>query len=380
MKKIGVLGGSFNPVHNEHVNIAINAVKELGLDKLIIMPTFIPPHKNSVLAPSCDRLSMLERAFSGIDKIEISDYEIKKGGTSYTYLTLTHLKSLYDAQLYFIFGEDLLEGFNTWRHPEKITELANIAVFSRENYSVDFEKSQKEFIDSYGKPFIKLDYVGKSVSSTAIRVFAMLGLSLAQFLPKSVEDYVYQNGVYQCGELQDYVEFVKGVLPEKRLIHTASVIACALLKAKELNLDEEQVILAGLLHDVAKYVDYKTVKGFTKPEDMPDPVVHAFLGEYIAKNMLGIKDEHVLDAIKFHTSGRPNMSVLEKLIFVADMVEDGRTYDGVEELRTLYKTKSLDQCFIECLKEETIHLKNKKQPVYRLTLDAYDYYVTGKGE
>ena len=380
MEKIGVLGGSFNPVHNEHVNIAINAIKELGLDKLIIMPTFVPPHKNTVLAPPDHRLNMLKKAFFGIDKVEISDYEIKKGGTSYTYLTLTHLKETLGCELYFIFGEDLLGGFNTWRHPEEITKLANIAVFRRENYSEDFDKIQQDFIKAYGKPFIKLNYLGKSVSSTAIRVFAMLGLSLEKFVSKPVEEYIYQNDVFKKENLSDYVDFAKGLLPEKRLIHTASVISCALIKAEELGLDKDDVFLAGLLHDVAKYVDYKTVKGFTKPLDMPEPVVHAFLGEYMARNILGIKNEEVLDAIKYHTSGKPEMSKLAKLIFVADMVEDGRTYDGVEELRRYYKTKSLDECFIECLKEETIHLKNKKQPVYQLTLDAFNYYVTGKGE
>ena len=380
MEKIGVLGGSFNPVHNEHVNIAINAIKELGLDKLIIMPTFVPPHKNTVLAPPDHRLNMLKKAFFGIDKVEISDYEIQKGGTSYTYLTLTHLKVTLSCELYFIFGEDLLGGFNTWRHPEEITKLANIAVFRRENYSEDFDKIQQDFIKAYGKPFIKLNYLGKSVSSTAIRVFAMLGLPLEKFVNKSVEEYIYQNKVFQSENLSVYVDFAKGLLPEKRLIHTASVISCALIKAEELGLDKDDVFLAGLLHDVAKYVDYKTVKGFTKPLDMPEPVVHAFLGEYMARNILGIKNEEVLDAIKYHTSGKPEMSKLAKLIFVADMVEEGRTYDGVEELRRYYKTKSLDECFIECLKEETIHLKNKKQPVYQLTLDAFNYYVTGKGE
>ena len=380
MEKIGVLGGSFNPVHNEHVNIAINAIKELGLDKLIIMPTFVPPHKNTVLAPPDHRLNMLKKAFFGIDKVEISDYEIKKGGTSYTYLTLTHLKQTKNCELYFIFGEDLLGGFNTWRHPEEIAKLANIAVFRRENYSEDFDKIQQDFIKAYGKPFIKLNYLGKSVSSTAIRVFAMLGLPLEKFVNKSVEEYIYQNDVFKKENLSVYVDFAKGLLPEKRLIHTASVISCALIKAEELGLDKDDVFLAGLLHDVAKYVDYKTVKGFTKPLDMPEPVVHAFLGEYMARNILGIKNEEVLDAIKYHTSGKPEMSKLAKLIFVADMVEDGRTYDGVEELRRYYETKSLDECFIECLKEETIHLKNKKQPVYQLTLDAFNYYVTGKGE
>ena len=80
MKKIGILGGTFNPVHVEHVALAISAVSELGLDKLLIMPTYLPPHKNVIPAPAIDRVNMLKIAFSGQEKIEISDYEILKEG------------------------------------------------------------------------------------------------------------------------------------------------------------------------------------------------------------------------------------------------------------------------------------------------------------
>ena len=91
----------------------------------------------------------------------------------------------------------------------------------------------------------------------------------------------------------------------------------------------------------------------------------------------GITDAEILDAIRYHTSGKPEMSTLGKLIFVADMVEKGRTYDGVERLRKLFEG-DFEVCFKECLKEEVLHLINKKSYIYSETLDAYDYYINGK--
>ena len=145
MEKIGLFGGSFNPVHLEHINIAKNAIKELNLDRLIIMPTFIPPHKDTVLASPEDRLNMLKLAFNNIDKVEVSDYEINKKGTSFTYLTVEYLKEKYDCELYFIMGEDLIATFDSWKSPDKIVEKAQIVALSRDNYTIDFDKVQKDF-------------------------------------------------------------------------------------------------------------------------------------------------------------------------------------------------------------------------------------------
>jgi predicted HD superfamily hydrolase involved in NAD metabolism len=141
------------------------------------------------------------------------------------------------------------------------------------------------------------------------------------------------------------------------------------------------VYLASLLHDVAKYLNPKDYPNANIPYDVPAPVLHAFLGAYVVEHVLGIDDIEVIDAVRYHTSGKPNMSTLAKLIFVADMIEEGRDYLGVEKLRELYYQGDFEKCFIECLKEEVIHLLNKKEYVYKLTLDAYDYYVKDeKGE
>ena len=371
MKKIGIFGGTFNPVHIEHVALAKSAIEELELDKLIVMPTYLSPHKEKSPAPAQDRINMLKIAFNGVEKAEISDFEIQKQGKSYTYQTVEHFSQDKDAKLYFIVGGDMLVNFKTWRYPERILACATLAVFSRQNFFVDYEKESEYFRKTFNAQFVRLNYEGKDFSSTKIRTYAKLGLSLDGITPNGVEGYIKENKVY-CPD--KYEQFILKTLPEKRLKHTADVVVCALKKAKDLSLDEERIRIATLLHDCAKYIDYKTVEGFTLDEDVPEPVIHAFLGAYIAKKYLGV-DKEIEDAIRYHTSGKANMSLFEKLVFVADMLEEGRSYEGVDKLRDLYEKEDFEKCFIECLKEEFLHLINKKQRIYVETINAYDYYV-----
>lgn len=371
MKRIGIFGGTFNPVHIEHVALAKSAIDELKLDKLIVMPTFLSPHKEKSPAPAIDRINMLKIAFKDISKAEISDFEIQKQGKSYTYQTVEHFSQDKEVEIYFIVGGDMLVNFKTWRYPERILACCKLAVFSRENFFVDYEKEREYFHNTFNADFVRLNYVGQDYSSTKIRTYAKLGLSLSGLTPNGVEEYIREKGVYTPDK---YEQFILKTLPEKRLKHTADVVVCALKKAKDLGLDEEKVRIATLLHDSAKYIDYKTVEGFTLDEDVPEPVIHAFLGAFIAKKYLGV-DEEIEDAIRYHTSGKANMTLLSKLVFVADMLEEGRNYEGVDKLRELYEKEDFETCFIECLKEEFLHLLNKKQRIYVETINAHDYYV-----
>ncbi len=375
MKNIAILGGTFNPVHAEHIRLAEVAIEELDLDKLIVMPTFLPPHKNIIPARAEDRLNMLRVAFKGNPKIEVSDFEIENKGKSYTYLTAEHFQKKEDCNLYFIVGGDMLTDFKTWRYPERILEACTLCVFGREDYLTDFEGEREYFQKTFGKQFKKLNYVGKKESSTKIRIYNALGLDLGDMTAESVKNYIKENALYQGDK---YTEYIKNNLPEKRRVHTAGVVETAMKKVKELGLDSEKVFISALLHDCAKYMDYKAFEDFSINEEVPPPVIHSFLGAYVAQNILGIEDEEILDAIRYHTSGKANMSTLSKLIFVADMVEEGRKYEGVEKLRELYE-KDFDKCFRECLEEELLHLQNKGQPIYIETINAFDYYV-GKGK
>lgn len=371
MEKIGILGGTFNPVHVEHVRLAKSAVEELNLDKLLIMPTFMPPHKTESPAPAEHRIKMLEIAFSGEEKISVSDFEIQNKGKSYTYLTVEHFKKTTGAEIYFIVGGDMLTDFKTWKFPERILAAANLAVFDRDDFFTDYKAEEEYFIKTFGKKFVKLSYKGKNASSTKIRVYSSFNLPLDGLAPDGVEEYLKQNNLYAGDK---YTEYIKNNLPIKRVIHTAGVVICALKRAKELGLDKEKVRITATLHDCAKYLDYKSVEGFTLPDGVPEPVIHSFLGAFVAEK-LGVTDEEIIDAIRFHSSGKANMSLLGRLLFVADMIEEGRNYEGVEYLRSLYEKVDFETCFKECLKEEFLHLNNKKQDIYFETINAYNYYV-----
>ena len=375
MKKIALFGGTFNPVHLEHKMLVNQAIKELNLDKLIIIPTNIPPHKKTDLASGEDRINMLKICFSDEEKVEISDFEIKNGGTSYSYLTVEHFRKVYPKdELFFLVGGDMLKDFKTWKYPERILSCVNLAVFNREGFSYNDKEEREYFNQTFNKSYVSLNYGGENLSSTRIRIYSALSLPLDGMVTDEVEEYIKNNNLYQGGRV---FEFVKKTLPKKRLIHTAEVTVSALTKVKELGLEKDDVITSCILHDCAKYIDYKSVKGFKLPEGVPSPVVHAFLGAYIAENHLKISNEEVIEAIRYHTSGKANMSKLAKLLFVADMVEINRSYEGVMQLRELFEV-DFEKCFIECLKEEMAHLINKKQYIYSETISAYEYYVNDK--
>lgn len=371
MERIGIFGGTFDPVHNEHIRLARLAAKELKLDKLIIVPTYAPPHKNAPHASSEDRLRMLNVAFADDDGVEVSDFEIVEGGKSYTYLTVTRFKEIYpDAELFFLVGGDMINDFFTWRNPDVILSYCTLAAFKRDGVTNSGDLHRR-FIEKFGKDFIELSQSGADNSSTKIRVYSALGLDITEMTDKRVADYIRSVGLYK-GDV--YADFVQSVLPHKRLVHTANVVVCALKKVKELKLDERQVYTAAILHDCAKYADPEATEGFVLPSNVPRPVVHAFLGAYVAEKFLGVKNTEVIDAIRYHTSGKAEMTLLGKLIFVADMIEEGRSYEGVDKLRALYEG-DFERCFKECLKEEYLHLQNKGGDIYVETENAYSYYI-----
>ncbi len=370
--KIGIFGGAFNPVHEMHVLCAKAAAESLKLDKLIVVPTKVSPHKNTPLAPAEHRINMLKIAFKGFDGVEVSDFEISQAGKSYSFITAEHFREEYkSAQLFLIVGADMLSDFFTWKNPERILAAATLVSFGRDGYFVSDKTLKEKFEKTFGTDYIKIPFSGEDVSSAEIRAYMSLGLKPAG-INAEVFDYIVKNDVYPADKYSDYV---KRALPEKRRIHTANVVACAMKKAKELGLSEEKVRIAATLHDCAKYDDAKKYKGFSLPTDVPPPVAHAFLGAFVAENVLGINDREIIDAIKYHTSGKAGMSTLSKLIFVADMLEKGRDYEEVNYLRDLYE-KDFDECFKRCVEEETKHLIAKKQYIYKETLSAYEYYVT----
>ncbi len=379
--RIAVFGGSFDPVHNEHINLVKAAIKSLRLDRLFVMPAYAPPHKKGkTLSPDKDRFALCELAFADVDGVEVSDYEIRKAGTSYTYLTCEYFRSLYQsAEIYWLVGTDMLRDFPTWKYPQRILSAVKLAVCARNEKEGWLEKERADFHQRFGQDFAVISYNGAPVSSTKLRVLAGAGMDLTAYTPKKAAEYIHENGLYEIAGAKEAL----GLEKESRKAHSLRVAALAAEKAPQIGVEEKKAVTAALFHDCAKNLapNSPLLAGFfLRGEwgDVPPPVVHQFAGAYVAETHFGVTDTDVLNAIRFHTSGRAGMSELEKLVFLADMLEEERVYEGVEDLRKAFFAGKgeggLDGCLKKALAETIAHLKEKGQKIYPLTLRAYEYY------
>lgn len=376
MNKIAIFGGSFNPVHKEHINIVKAAIDELSLDKAIIVPSCITPNKAGRLCISDrDRLEMCRQAFSGIDRTEVSDFELRRGGISYSYITCRAFKELYpDDEIYFIVGADMLKNFPYWKYPEKILDCVKLAVCAREN-AVELEKEVEEFKARFGYEVAVFGYVGAKISSTRIRTLAALGGNYADYLDKKTAEYIKERSLYFMPELSGVAKYLK---PE-RWYHTLRVAVMAAENCSRIAVSEKTAITAAALHDCAKYLkeDSPELVGFTCPEKVPAPVVHQYAGAYVAEHIFGISDKLILDAIRYHSSGRENMTDLDKLLYLCDMLEEGRNFNGVEKLRAIF-ARSIDDCFYAALEHQLKYLNSTGEEIYPLTKRAFDYLKENK--
>ncbi len=374
--RIGIFGGSFDPVHIEHIRVAQAAIQTLGLDKLLIMPAFAPPHKKGkTLADNVARLEACRLAFSGVEKVEVSDFEIAQGGVSYTYLTCRHFKETYkNAELFWLVGTDMLRDFPTWKNPDDILSCATLAVCARNEKTDWIEGEQARFLKQFGRNFVCVGYNGADVSSTKIRVLAAAGEDFSSLVTPAVYEYINKSGLYEIPRAREALALEK----PSRKAHSIRVALVAAKRASELKLDEKKAITAALFHDCAKNLppEHPFLQGFTPPSDwgeVPESVLHQFSGAYVAEREFGVTDGEILDAVRYHTSGKPQMTELGKLIFLADMVEEERCYDGVEKIRLAFYTKPLDETLMLALKETVKFLQKKGAEIYPLTLSALKY-------
>lgn len=332
--KIGVFGGTFNPPHNGHVRLAKAAADELKLNKLLVIPSCIPPHKIAAkLADGQERLEMCRLAFGCDPRFEVSPIELERGSRSYTVETLRELKALYpDSELYFIVGSDMLESFDKWYLWQEILSLSVLCAASREEgYSPDLSR--------FGKlaeriKIITLDPL--EVSSTQIRNSA--GEVSPELLDPKVAAYIREHGLYDDG-LNRYRELLRGKLNPRRLFHSECVSECAGVLAERYGASVEKARLAGLLHDVMKNApaneQLALMPDITPLELLNTKVWHQISGEAFLRQNGIVTDEEILGAVRWHTTGKAGMTLLEKIIYVADFISADRDYKDVEVVRRL---------------------------------------------
>ena len=197
--KIGILGGSFDPIHLGHKSLGEAAIKELNLKKLIVMPAKVQPFKKDrYITPAYQRKIMAELAFIGNEKVDVSDYEIEKSEVSYTYDTLTYLKQYFpDDQLYFILGTDSFIQIEKWYKGIELLENFSFAVSTRPGYrEKELEDTIKKYKEKYKSEVVKIESNMPDISSTEIRQLIKDGKSAIHLIPHSVERYIKENELY----------------------------------------------------------------------------------------------------------------------------------------------------------------------------------------
>lgn len=204
MKRYGIIGGSFDPIHYAHLYIAYEAKEQLNLDEVIFMPTAKQPFKTeNIVTDSKLRYDMIKKAIKDFDNFSVSDYEIQKGGISFTYETLEYLKEKgfagnEEEELFFITGADCLFNLEKWKNVEKIFSLSTLVVFSRGGISkAEMLERKKTLEEKYDGKIVILDLNQLEISSTEIRDRVNSDKRIDFFVPAEVANIIYSKGLYK---------------------------------------------------------------------------------------------------------------------------------------------------------------------------------------
>ena len=197
--RLGVMGGTFNPIHLGHLMIAEEARQAFHLKKVLFVPSYITPNKDVCGATAEQRLAMTRLATADNPYFTVSDMEMRRRGNSYTVDTLRLLKEIYGPShsLYFISGTDTIHDLHNWNNPEEILSLCQFIGATRPDGSEQIDSIISSF-GELGKNILKLPVPTMEISSTELRRRIRLGLSVRYMMPSAVVEYIRKNGVYQC--------------------------------------------------------------------------------------------------------------------------------------------------------------------------------------
>lgn len=400
--KLGVYGGSYNPPHLGHLHAAVAAAKYLELDRLLLIPAGIPPHKElSAGAAGAEHRAamtvlMAEEASmrAGIP-VEVSRTEIERGGKSYTVDTLRELhRQEPDAELWLLMGTDMFLTFQDWRAPEEILSYAGLCAFGRseqdgeELFSVQRAYLAKRFP---GVRLVTMVLPGLvDVSSTELRDALPLGMGERYLLPQ-IYGYILREHLYgtKLDMKQLSPEQLRPValsyLHARRVRHVLGVEEEAIRLARKYGADEDKARIAALLHDCTKRLSLEEQLALCERygvaldelERKEVKLLHAKTGAAIAREVFGV-DEAICHAIEWHTTGRADMTLLEKVLYLADYIEPNRHFEGVDTLRKAVYA-DLDQGLRLGLKMSIEELQERGGPVHPKTLEAYRFFVGDQG-
>ena len=372
---------------------ARQAAEALKLDKLLLIPTRVPPHKaltEDVAGPE-HRLEMTRFAVQALNLdgvAEASDLELRREGKSYTLDTLREIRALYPkGELFLLLGTDMFLTFHQWRHPEEIAKLCTLCAFHRSalDSAGDFASQKRRLERKFGAhvKFVDLQEV-VDISSTRLRQMLPAGQG-REFLAPAVYGCILREGLYGTNadlrrlSLEDLRCVALSMLDPRRIPHVLGTEETAAALALRWGADEESARRAALLHDCTKKFDKELQLALCRQYGIePDAaerregkILHAITGAAVAYADFGVSGE-VRDAIRWHTTGKADMKLLEKIIYLADYIEPTRDFCDLTELRRL-AFEDLDGALLLGFTMAVEDLAKKGMPVHPNSVLARDY-------
>ena len=391
--KIGIYGGTFNPPHLGHITAARAVFEMLKLDRLLIVPDGQPPHKD--LPPGSPPpeqrllLTRLAAEDTGLgDRVEVLDLELRREGRSYTSDTLARLHALYPGdELWLLMGADMFLTLHRWHKPETILSLAGVAAFGRtEADTEELFAAQRDYLyRTYPQArLFTLTIPGVvDVSSTALREMLAQGEG-ANYLAPAVYGQILREHLYGTEAdlkhlpLRQLRPVALSFLKRRRIPHVLGTEQEAIRLAERYGADVEKARRAALLHDCTKKLEMDEQLALCRQygieldelEQNALKLLHARTGAAVARDVFGVDDE-IYSAILWHTTGRAGMTLLEKIIYLADYIEPSRDFPGVDRLRSVCY-EDLDRGLLTGLEMTIEEMREMGNPVHHATLEARD--------
>ena len=395
MREMGLFGGTFDPIHKGHISMALRLAQQMELDGVMLMPTFVPPHKiKENMASAAHRLSMCRLAAEEHPLLCVSDLELQRGGASFTVDTLTALCEQYpDTQWHLLVGADMFTTLRTWHRFSDIAEMAVLCTIAREGTDTDKLMEYAAALQADGvRCFVDVCPV-EPYSSTQVRERIAVGESVADLVGDKVDAYIRENGLYRQQEGmqiqtadEQFIAIIRSRLSDYRFHHSLCVAQEAKRLAELYGADADKAYTAGILHDIMKdtakeaqrqiFEDYAV--NLDEVEKHSTTLWHARSGEVFLRHVLGVTDEKILSAVRYHTTGRANMTLLEQVLFTADFTSADRNYPDVAVMRA-YANQSLTKAIRYGVEYTIRDLIEQGRPVHPDTLAVYNEIVLSEG-
>ncbi len=383
-RRLGVFGGTFNPIHSGHIYMALSFAGQLGLDRVLVVPTMIPPHKQALgLIGHGERYAMCQIACAPYPQLVPCDLELRRGGSSYTVDTLRALHRYYPGwELCLLVGSDMFFTLEKWVRSEEIFALATLCAAARSPGELQALARKKKELEALGARCEIAGFPELTVSSTQLREMLAEGEAPGNLLPPGVGEYIAEKGLYRRKfslEQKDYLPELEKLLTPYRLNHSLCVAKAAEKLALGLGISEKKAYLAGLLHDICKDMPKEQQLQWARKSGIiwdrkltcQPQLWHGFAAAAFLREKLGIDDADLQNAVCYHTTARAGMSPLEKAVYLGDYISEDRTYPDVDEVRRLAK-QSVDEAIFYTLRYTLGRLAEKGEPVCTLTWEAYN--------